>query len=75
MVKLRFKQASIDLKKGNNMKRIKIFEFRACYTHIDKFTQNINDFLQELHQKGKLSIEIIVTTTDKGAVYTLIWEE
>lgn len=40
---------------------------------IDKITSEVNNFIQNLKKKGTTEIEIDITATDRGIVYTLIW--
>lgn len=53
---------------------IKSFEYRTdLLGGIDKITSEVNNFIQNLKKKGTTEIEIDITATDRGIVYTLIW--
>ena len=53
---------------------VKSFEYRAdLLGGIDKITSEVNNFIQNLRKKGTTEIELDITTTGKGIVYTLIW--
>ena len=63
-------------KKEKNMKvnNIKSFEYRTdLLGGIDKKTSEVNNFIQNLKKKGTTEIEIDITATGRGIVYTLIW--
>ena len=57
------------------MKKIEAFEFRMGWGSEKETTKKVNARLAELAQEGKIDVEIIVTSTGKGVVYTLIWKE
>ncbi|MEF2664957.1 MAG: hypothetical protein U0M91_04950 [Lachnospira eligens] len=53
---------------------IKSFEYRVdLLGGIDKTTGEVNNFIQNLKEKGTTEITLDITTTGKGIVYTLIW--
>lgn len=53
---------------------VKSFEYRAdLLGGIDKITSEVNNFIQNLRKKGTTEIEINITATGRGIVYTLIW--
>lgn len=65
-------------KKGEikNMKvnNVKSFEYRTdLLGGVDKTTSEVNNFIQNLKKKGTTEIELDITTTGRGIVYTLIW--
>lgn len=65
-------------KKGEikNMKvnNVKSFEYRTdLLGGVDKITSEVNNFIQNLKKKGTTEIELDITTTGRGIVYTLIW--
>lgn len=51
--------------------------FGCNLCHIDdgeeKRTGKVNNFIQNLKEKGTTEITLDITTTGKGIVYTLIW--
>ena len=71
-----FGQAKNNKKKEKNMKvnNVKSFEYRTdLLGGIDKITSEVNNFIQNLKKKGTTEIEIDITTTGRGIIYTLIW--
>ena len=53
---------------------VKSFEYRAdLLGGIDKITSEVNNFIQNLRKKGTTEIELDITTTGRGIIYTLIW--
>lgn len=53
---------------------VKSFEYRAdLLGGIDKITSEVNNFIQSLRKKGTTEIELDITTTGRGIIYTLIW--
>ena len=53
---------------------VKSFEYRAdLLGGVDKITGEVNNFIQNLKKKGTTEIEIDITTTGRGIIYTLIW--
>lgn len=65
-------------KKGEikNMKvnNVKSFEYRTdLLGGVDKTTSEVNNFIQNLKKKGTTEIELDITTTGRGIIYTLIW--
>lgn len=53
---------------------VKSFEYRAdLLGGVDKITSEVNNFIQNLRKKGTTEIEIDITATGRGIVYTLIW--
>lgn len=53
---------------------VKSFEYRTdSLGGIDKITSEVNNFIQNLKKKGTTEIELDITTTDRGIVYTVIW--
>lgn len=53
---------------------IKSFEYRTdLLGGIDKITSEVNNFIQSLKKKGTTEIELNITTTGRGIIYTLIW--
>lgn len=53
---------------------VKSFEYRTdLLGGIDKITSEVNNFIQNLRKKGATEIEIDITTTGRGIIYTLIW--
>ena len=63
-------------KRRKNMKvnNVKSFEYRTdLLGGIDKITSEVNNFIQSLKKKGTTEIEIDITATGRGIVYTLIW--
>ena len=53
---------------------VKSFEYRAdLLGGIDKITSEVNNFIQNLRKKGTTEIELDITTTGRGVIYTLIW--
>ena len=54
---------------------VKSFEYRTdLLGGIDKITSEVNNFIQNLKKKGTTEIEIDITTTGRGIIYTLIWQ-
>ena len=72
-----FGQSKNNKKGGNkNMKvnNVKSFEYRTdLLGGVDKITSEVNNFIQNLKKKGTTEIELNITTTGRGIVYTLIW--
>ncbi len=73
-----FGQSKNNKKKGGikNMKvnNVKSFEYRTdLLGGVDKITSEVNNFIQNLKKKGTTEIELDITTTGRGIVYTLIW--
>lgn len=53
---------------------VKSFEYRAdLLGGVDKITSEVNNFIQSLRKKGTTEIELDITTTGRGIIYTLIW--
>lgn len=53
---------------------IKSFEYRTdLLGGVDKITGEVNNFIQNLKKKGATEIEIDITATGRGIIYTLIW--
>lgn len=53
---------------------VKSFEYRTdLLGGIDKIASEVNNFIQNLKKKGTTEIELDITTTGRGIVYTLIW--
>ena len=53
---------------------VKSFEYKTdSLGGIDKITSEVNNFIQNLKKKGTTEIELDITTTDRGIVYTVIW--
>ena len=53
---------------------VKSFEYRAdLLGGIDKITSEVNNFIQSLRKKGTTEIDLDITTTGRGIIYTLIW--
>ena len=53
---------------------VKSFEYRTdLLGGVDKTTSEVNNFIQNLKKKGTTEIELNITTTGRGIVYTLIW--
>lgn len=53
---------------------VKSFEYRAdLLGGVDKITSEVNNFIQNLRKKGTAEIELDITTTGRGIIYTLIW--
>ena len=57
------------------MKQIKSFEHRLGWGSVNDTTTEVNNFIMELHQKGIENMEIQVTPTGHGVMYTVIYEE
>lgn len=57
------------------MKNVKSFEYRIGWGGEDKSTNEVNSFLRRLNEKGITDVEINITSTGHGVMYTLIWEE
>lgn len=54
---------------------VKSFEYRTdLLGGIDKITSEVNNFIQNLKKKGTTEIELDITTTGRGIIYTLIWQ-
>lgn len=53
---------------------VKSFEYRIdLLGDVDKTTGEVNNFIQNLKEKGITEITLDITTTGKGIIYTLIW--
>lgn len=57
------------------MKKIKSYEFRAGWGSEDETTEEVNKKLAKLSQKGIKDVELNITGTGKGVMYTIIWDE
>ena len=58
------------------MKRIKSFEFRCDYGNVkEQCTNEINDLIKGLNDNGIKDVDINLTSTGKGVMYSLIWDE
>lgn len=61
-------------RKDMKVNNVKSFEYRTdLLGGIDKITIEVNNFIQNLKKKGTTEIELDITTTGRGIVYTLIW--
>ena len=57
------------------MKRVKSFEFRPGYGQgIEVLDQEVNEFIKGLEKAGVSKFELIISSTDKVIVYTLVWD-
>ena len=57
------------------MKQIKSFEYRVGWGSEDSITEVVNKYIVDLSKKGLRDIEVNITSTGKGVMYTLIWNE
>ena len=61
-------------RKDMKVNNVKSFEYRTdLLGGIDKITSEVNNFIQNLKKKGTTEIELNITTTGRGIIYTLIW--
>lgn len=57
------------------MKKIKSYEYRIGWGGVDDTVKEVNNKLEELAKKGIEDVEVDITTTGKGVIYTLVWKE
>lgn len=57
------------------MKKINAFEHRIGWGGIEVTVEEVNDYIEKLNSNGIKDVEILPTTTGKGVVYTLIWDD
>lgn len=57
------------------MKKVESFEHRTGWGGIEETDNEVNEKLKKLNSKGINNIEILSTSTGKGLVYTVIWDE
>ena len=57
------------------VKQIKSFEHRSGWGAVNDTVTAVNNFTAELNQKGIENVEIQITSTGHGIVYTVIYEE
>lgn len=61
-------------RKDVKVNNVKSFEYRTdLLGGVDKITSEVNNFIQNLKKKGTTEIELDITTTGRGIIYTLIW--
>ena len=56
------------------MKKIQAFEYTAGWGSIKDTIEKVNNRIEDLEESGK-EVEVIVTGTGKGVIYTLIWND
>ena len=57
------------------MKQIKSFEFRMGWGGVNETIDKVNHEIKRLNDNGIGEIDINITCTGKGVMYTLIWEK
>lgn len=57
------------------MKQIKAFELITGLHHDYDITRAINNEIQKLNEKGINTIDLNITSTGEGVIYTLIWNQ
>lgn len=57
------------------MKKIKSYEYRVGWGSEDKITEEVNKKLAKLSKNGIKDVDVNITGTGKGVMYTIIWDE
>lgn len=56
------------------MKKIDSFEYRVGWESVKSVVHEVNSRIVELHNTGVENIDVNVTSSGKGVVYTLIYD-
>lgn len=57
------------------MKKIKSYEYRVGWDSEDEITEEVNKKLAKLSKNGIKDVDVNITGTGKGVMYTIIWDE
>lgn len=57
------------------MKQIKAFELITGLHHDYDITREVNNEIHKLNEKGINAIDLNITSTGEGVIYTLIWNQ
>lgn len=57
------------------MKKIESYEFRCGWGSENETTQKVNEKLAELANNKITNVDVNITGTGKGVMYTLVWNE